>query len=61
MKIVNIIKALTPTLAIVIIAALEAIALSKGIDGVALAAAIALIAGLGGYKAKDIISKVIKK
>lgn len=35
--------------AIICIAVLEAIALLKGIDGAALAAGIAVIAGLGGW------------
>ena len=43
---------LTPIIAIIVIGALEAYALSKGLDGVALSASIGIIAGLGGYAIK---------
>lgn len=45
---------LLPIIAIVVIGGLEAIAIYKGIDGKALALTIAAIAGLAGYKLKDI-------
>ena len=44
-----------PLVAIVVIGALEAFALSKGINGVALTASIATISGIGGYKVKDLM------
>lgn len=47
----------TAIVAIVAIAALEIVALCKGVDGVALSAAIGSIAGLGGYQIKAIIDK----
>lgn len=37
-------------IAIIVIGILEVIALAKGIDGAALAAGVAAIAGLGGYQ-----------
>jgi len=42
-------KKLTPIIAIIIIGALEAYAISQHMDGVLLAGSIAIIAGLGGY------------
>lgn len=47
-------KTLIPIIAILTITALEAYAISQNIDGVLLAGAIAVIAGLGGYTAKAI-------
>jgi len=47
-------------LAILAIGGLEALALSKGIDGTIFIGAIVVIAGLGGYKIKD-VSKLFKK
>ncbi len=47
-------KALTPILAILVIGALEAYAISRGINGVILAGAVAVIAGLGGYEIKSL-------
>ncbi|MBA7712380.1 hypothetical protein ES703_121354 [subsurface metagenome] len=46
------IKKLTPIIAILTIGALEAFAISQGVNGVLLAGSIAVIAGLGGYAAK---------
>ena len=43
-----------PILAIIIIGGLEALAMYKGVDGKGLALTIAAIAGLAGYKLKDI-------
>ena len=51
------IKTLTPIIAIITIGLLEALALSKGIDGVLLAGSVAVIAGLGGFSATRIIRK----
>lgn len=42
-------KALKACVSMVCITALEIYALSQGIDGVALAATVGVIAGLGGY------------
>lgn len=50
-------KKLTPIVAIIVIAALEAYAISQGINGVLLAGSIAVIAGLGGYTARKKIEK----
>lgn len=47
----------TPIIAILVIAGLEAYALSQNIDGVLLAGSIAIIAGLGGYTAKAKLKK----
>ena len=44
----------TLILAIIIIGGLEGIALYKGIDGKGLSVAIAAIAGLAGYKIRDL-------
>ena len=52
---------LTPLLAIFCIVAIEIIALTKGIDGTALAGASALIAGLGGYQVHLIKQKLSEK
>jgi len=46
------IKKLTPIIAILVIGALIAYALSQGINGALLASGTAIIAGLGGYTAK---------
>jgi len=46
------IKKLTPIIAILVIGALEAYAISQGINGALLAGIVAIIAGLGGYTAK---------
>lgn len=43
------IKALTPIIAILVIGALIAYAMCMHIDGLILAAGVAIIAGLGGY------------
>jgi len=43
------IKKLTPIVAIVVIGALEAYAISQHLNGVILAGVVAIIAGLGGY------------
>ncbi|GAJ16372.1 unnamed protein product [marine sediment metagenome] len=48
------IKKLTPIVAIIAIAGLEFYALSQGVNGVALAGVIAVIAGLAGYGVKAI-------
>ncbi len=42
----------TPILAMVLIAALEAIALSQGMNGTALSLSVGAVAGLGGYQLK---------
>lgn len=47
------IKDLTPLVAIVVIGALEGIALAMHINGAALAGALVIIAGLGGYQVKS--------
>ena len=47
----------TPLTAIVAIACVEAYALSKGINGVALTSSIAAIAGIAGFKLSDVIKK----
>lgn len=44
----------TPIVAILVIGGLEAFAISQGVNGVALAASLSLIAGLGGYSARSI-------
>ena len=54
MKPVKIIQAITPTIAIVAIAILEAVAITHGINGVAFSGALILISGLGGYQAKKV-------
>jgi len=48
---------LTPLVAIIAICALEIYALSQGINGVTLAGAVAVIAGLGGYGASKLRPK----
>ena len=51
-----------PTIvAICAIVALEIVALCKGVNGTAFSISIALVAGLGGYKAKDVRDKFTKK
>ncbi len=50
-------KKLTPIIAILVIGALEAYALSQDTNGVLLAGSIAVIAGLGGYTARKTIKK----
>ncbi len=50
-------KYFIPGLAIVVIGGLEALALCKGIDGIAFSGTVAIIAGIAGYVVKD---KVIK-
>jgi len=47
-----------PFVAIVCIAGLEGLAIWRGIDGIYFVPAVAAIAGLGGYKAKDLIAKI---
>jgi len=44
-------------IAIIAIAALEGVALWKGIDGAGLASAFAIIGGLGGYEVSQSITK----
>lgn len=51
------IKKLTPIIAILVIGALEAYAISQHINGVLLAGTLTIIAGLGGYTVKNIIKK----
>jgi hypothetical protein len=48
-------KALIPLAAIISIAVIEAMALTRGIDGVLLSISIAAISGLGGYSIRSII------
>ncbi|MCK4722493.1 MAG: hypothetical protein KAT75_04275 [Dehalococcoidia bacterium] len=48
----------TPIVAIVCIAALEVVALLKGINGAVLGIVIAALAGLGGYEVKVLRDKV---
>ncbi len=43
-------KLMITIVAMMLIGGLEGLALSRGIDGVGLAASVALIAGLGGYQ-----------
>lgn len=50
-------KKVTPIVAILVIGALEAYALSQGINGVLLGGGIAIIAGLGGYSVKSKLTK----
>ena len=54
-------KTIITVTAISAITALEILALSKGIDGTILAAVIASIAGLGGYKIRVLSEKMVKK
>lgn len=53
----DIIKSLTPCLAIIVLGGLELFALSKGIDGILFGGVSAIIGGLAGYKVKEIIKK----
>lgn len=48
---------LTPIIAILVIGALEAYAISQQINGVLLSGSIAIIAGLGGYAAVKKVTK----
>lgn len=48
-------------LAMVLIAGLEFYAISKGLNGTLLAGVLVLLAGLGGYEAKTIKEKLIKR
>jgi len=48
-------KSLVPLVAVLSIALIEAMAISKGIDGTLLSLSIAAIAGLGGYGIRKII------
>lgn len=48
----------TPIAAMVCIAALEAFAISRGVDGAVLGIVVAAIAGLGGYEVKAWRDKV---
>ena len=57
----NIIKACVPIIAMVIIGVLCGLALYFGYDGVMLAAAVAVIAGLGGYSTKTALDAVREK
>ena len=50
-----------PLVAMLTIASVEAYALSKGINGVALTTSIAAIAGIAGYKIKDLFNQKEKK
>jgi len=52
---VDIIKACSALLAMVIVGALGCFALSKGIDGVLFAGVVAVIGGLGGYEVKSVV------
>jgi len=54
-------KQATPIVAIVVVGALEAYAISQGINGVLLSGAFILIAGLGGYSAKAARDKSAEK
>ena len=47
---------MVPIIGILVIAALSAFAMHKGIDGKGFALAIGLIAGLAGYRIKDILN-----
>jgi len=49
-------KIITTIVAIVCITILEVFAMSQGFNGVALAASCSVIAGLGGYSAKNIVA-----
>lgn len=51
---------ITPTIAIAVIGGVETYALSKGINGVALTSSIAAIAGIAGFKLRDVFSKGTK-
>lgn len=48
---------ITTIIAILAIAGLEAYAITQGINGVGLAGALVIIAGLGGYEASKIVRK----
>lgn len=48
---------LPSSFAVAVIGALEAYALSKGINGVALTSSIAAIAGVAGFKLRDVFTK----
>ena len=47
----------TPIVAMICIAGLEALALTKGINGAMLGLAFAALAGLGGYELRAMIEK----
>lgn len=53
----NLLKSLTPCLAIIVLGGLEMFALSKGIDGELFAGIAAIIGGLAGYKIKSAIKQ----
>ena len=55
------IRILTPILAIIVLGALEAFALSRGIDGTLFAGVSLIIGGLAGYTGKDVVSKLKRK
>lgn len=51
-------------LAIVVIGGLECFALHKGIDGIVFSGALVIIAGLAGFKVKDVVTRanrIVKK
>ena len=50
-------KISVPIVAILTIGAVEAYALSKGINGVALTSSIAAISGIAGFKLREVFSK----
>ena len=50
-------KKVTPIVAIIIIGGLEAYAMHLGFNGVALSGSVAIIAGLGGFAARSVVSK----
>ncbi|HEY82217.1 MAG TPA: hypothetical protein G4O01_02890 [Dehalococcoidia bacterium] len=60
MNAVRIIEALTPTIAIIAIAVLETVALSRGIDGVLFSGVTMIIGALGGYQVKKVRDRLAK-
>lgn len=59
MMVIGCIKAFATLWAMTIIGLLEKVALDAGIDGILLITVIAVIAGLGGYEASNLV-KLIK-
>lgn len=53
-------KIITPCLAIIVLGALEAIALLQGVDGIIFTGVAAIIGGLAGYGIKTVKEKKAK-
>jgi len=54
-------KALTPLAAIAAITGLSLYAMHLGIDGISFALSVCVISGIAGFKARDLLSTIIKK